>query len=110
MANNTIKIKIKTDSKQIMAALSEFELYLPNVPDRFRKRIGKFFLDIDNVPSKIKKFISVKSAPAPDSRTTTIVTIKPTKFFLDLITACRTGKFDNIFVKRNLHKTSEKGT
>ncbi len=106
MAQKTVKMKIKCVDR-LMPALLELDLYLDSFR-QFSHGLRKLFLDIEKHPSKISKLIRIESAPATNSRTTTIVTLKPTDFFLDILTACRTGKFDNIFIKRNHPKTSNK--
>jgi len=108
MGQKKVKIKIKCDDR-ISPALSELKFYLDSFR-QFSNSIREFFLDIEKHPSKISKLIRVESAPATNSRTTTIVTFKPTDLFLDILTACRTGKFDNVFIESNHRpKTSTKG-
>lgn len=105
MANKPAKIKIKCDANDLEKVISELNLYFRDF-GKFYSRLQKLLLDIKNVPSKSSKLICVQSSTT--SRTTVTVTLKPTQLFLDILSACRTGKFNNVFVNADLHKKHSK--
>lgn len=105
MAGKQVKVKIKCNADDLLQAMSEFNLYLRNF-GKFYSRLQKLLLDIEKVPSKSNKLICVESSTT--GRTTAIVTLKPTQLLLDILSAFRTGQFNNVFVNADLHKNTTK--
>lgn len=106
MAPKTVKIKIKC-SDRISPAISELQIHLDRF-GRFIDGIRNLFLSIEKRPSEISKLIRVETTTAIGKRATTVVTFKPTQLLLDILATCRTGKFDDVFVKSNLHNKTSK--
>jgi len=91
-------ITIHCDTNEIDAVLSELNLYIPKVPLKVRNLL----LRLVDSPSELIRF---EHSPAPVGAGLTVF-LKPTDRLLDLLTACRTGNFENLIVKRESHITS----
>lgn len=103
MSDKTVKVKIKCDASDLIQTLSELNLYLRNF-GKFYSGLQNLLLDIDKFPSKSSKLVRVESSPA--GRTAVLVTLKPTDLLLNILSACRTGQFNDVFVNAKSHKTT----
>lgn len=106
MKSKPVKIKLKTDNR-IMPAISELKLHLDSL-GQFTEFIRKFFLKGEKRPSELGKLVRIETKTTVGKRTVTVVSLKPGQLLLDILTACRTGQFNDFVIKYALHKKSPK--
>jgi hypothetical protein len=99
-----VNIHINCDTSEIQPILSELNLYIGKLPLEIRE----FLLGLFDSPAKIFR---LENGPAAVGAGLTVL-LKPTDLLLDLLSACRTGNFENLVVKREphnnlLHETRE---
>lgn len=105
MKSKPATIKIKADSRELLPAISELKFHLDGL-GQFIKHIRKLFLDCEKRPSKVGKLVRIETKTTVGKRTVTVVSLKPGQLLLDVLTACRTGQFNDFIVKNAFHKKS----
>lgn len=109
MKPKPVTVKIKADTRYIIPAISELKFHL-NGLGQFIEYIRKFFLHAEKRSSELGKLVQIETKTAIGKRTVTVVLFKPSQLLLDILSACRTGKFNDFIIKNTLHKQSPKRT